>query len=295
MASSGLSNPDKSRYAAWCEPVDAVLAHLDTSAEGLTTAEAEDRAAKHGPNELQKEPATPLWKLVLEQFDDALVKMLLAAACVSFVMAIFEEGDEEEGLRAFIEPFVILLILVLNAIVGVWQEANAESALEALKQMQPDIAKVLRDGALVSDLPARELVPGDIVHLAVGDKVPADCRIVHINTATLRAEQASLTGESVAVGKTEDAVGMPDSELQSQESMLFSGTAIANGNCSVVVASIGMGTEMGRIQADITAAAAEDADTPLKKKLNNFGNVLAQVRFIDLAVLDPAMLDECFW
>ena len=269
------------RYCAWCKPVRSVLRDYEVdSSQGLSSAEADARAEKHGPNELVKEASTPLWKLVLEQFDDALVKMLLLAACISFVMAFFEEESKEAGLRAYVEPFVILLILVLNAIVGVWQEANAENALEALKEMQPDTAKVLRDGKQMPDLPARDLVPGDIVQLAVGDKVPADCRVVHINTATLRAEQASLTGESVAVSKVEDSVGSPDSELQGQESMLFSGTAIANGSCTAVVTGIGMSTEMGRIQADITAAAAEDADTPLKKKLNQFGEQLAQVRVL---------------
>ena len=152
------------------------------------------RAAQYGPNELTKEPPTPLWRLVLEQFDDALVKMLLVAALVSFVIAVFEDDPGEAGLRAFVEPFVILLILVLNAIVGVWQEANAESALEALKEMQPAETRCVRGGELVAALPARSLVPGDVVHLAVGDKVPADCRLAKIHTATLRAEQSSLTG-----------------------------------------------------------------------------------------------------
>jgi P-type Ca2+ transporter type 2C len=110
------------RYCAWVEDAEAVLSHYETSLDaGLTVEEAEARAQKYGANDLDKEPATPLWKLVLEQFDDALVKMLLLAACVSFVMAIFEEDTAAEGLRAYIEPFVILLILVLNAIVGVWQ------------------------------------------------------------------------------------------------------------------------------------------------------------------------------
>jgi P-type Ca2+ transporter type 2C len=193
MSTNG-KNGHVTRYTAWCEPVESVLLHFDTSAEGLTSAEAQARAIKYGPNELRKEPATPLWKLVLDQFDDALVKMLLIAAFVSLVLAWFEEDTEAEGVRAFIEPFVILLILVLNAMVGVWQESNAESALEALKEMQPSIAKAVRSGALVPELPARDLVPGDIVQLVVGDKVPADCRVIHINTATLRAEQASLTG-----------------------------------------------------------------------------------------------------
>lgn len=195
MAKPIAVNGVNGRYTPWCEDVAAVVAHLETDVErGLSGEEAERRAAQYGPNELEKEPPTPLWKLVLEQFDDALVKMLLVAALVSFVIAVFEDDPGEAGLRAFVEPLVILLILVLNAIVGVWQEANAESALEALKEMQPSETKCVRAGELLHDLPARELVPGDVVHLAVGDKVPADCRLAQIHTATLRAEQSSLTG-----------------------------------------------------------------------------------------------------
>jgi P-type Ca2+ transporter type 2C len=181
-------------FSPWCQDADSVIAQLNTSiVHGLTAQEAGKRTAEYGPNELEKEPPTSLWKLVLEQFDDALVKILLLAAIVSFVLALLEDNPEESGMRAFVEPCVILLILILNAIVGVWQEANAESALEALKNMQPDVARCVRDGDL-GELPARELVPGDIIHLGVGDKVPADCRLLKIHTATLRAEQSSLTG-----------------------------------------------------------------------------------------------------
>jgi P-type Ca2+ transporter type 2C len=186
-------------FTPWCQDADSVIAHFDTSVEnGLTALEAGRRTAEYGPNELEKEPSTPLWKLVVEQFDDALVKILLLAAVVSFVLALLEDNPDESGMRAFVEPCVILLILILNAIVGVWQEANAESALEALKNMQPEIARCLRDGEL-DELPARELVPGDIIHVGAGDKVPADCRLLKINTATLRAEQSSLTGSVLLI------------------------------------------------------------------------------------------------
>lgn len=188
---------EEERYAPWCKPIEDAFSHFSSSEAGLTSQEAQARVELYGPNELEKEPPTPLWKLVLEQFDDALVKILLLAAMVSFVLAVLEE-DTEEGLRAYIEPFVILLILVLNAIVGVWQEANAENALEALKELQPSTAKVERSGVLMPELPASELVPGDVIHLVVGDKVPADCRVIKINTATLRVEQASLTGALLA-------------------------------------------------------------------------------------------------
>jgi len=119
-------------YSAWAHDGHEVLAELGSSLEGLPEARIEELRARHGFNELEKEPSTPLWKLVLEQFDDSLVRVLLLAAAVSFGLALLEN----EGPRAFVEPLVILLILVLNAIVGVWQESNAENALEALKDMQ---------------------------------------------------------------------------------------------------------------------------------------------------------------
>ena len=246
-------------FPAWVKSPAQTLAHhgvADVTA-GLSAAQVAKQRAAHGYNELDKEPGKPLWRLVLEQFDDTLVKVrrhgtgeplpgeagnasardvprlaavaplprgaapaadgrpapgrppaaltqiLLLAAVVSFVLAYIEEKPEGEAdsFTHYVEPLVIVLILVLNAIVGVWQESNAENALEALKSMQSDTAKVWRDGRMVSDLPSRELVPGDIVELRVGDRIPADMRVLRLKTATLRVEQASLTGESVAVGK----------------------------------------------------------------------------------------------
>ena len=142
---------------------------------------------------------------MLQQFDDLLVKILLGAATLSFVLAFFE--DDADGLEAFIEPFVILLILVINAIVGVWQEHSAESALEALKELQNCTAKTIRDnGTLLPNLPASQLVPGDIVHVAVGDKVPADLRVLSLKTTSVRTDEGALTGESETVTKTTDKV-----------------------------------------------------------------------------------------
>ena len=139
----------------------------------------------------------------------------------------------------------------------------------------------------ISDLPARELLPGDIVELQVGDKVPADVRIIALKTTTLRAEQASLTGESVAVLKRTEPVKDPDCELQSKECMLFAGTAISNGSCIGVVNDIGMATEIGKIQQQIQEAAEEEDDSPLKKKLDDFGERLAQVRPLAIPPITP--------
>ncbi|GFR44662.1 hypothetical protein Agub_g5952 [Astrephomene gubernaculifera] len=264
--------------APWSRTAVEVLEDLDVDVKvGLTDSTIAERRAKYGYNELEKEAKQSIWSMIAEQFEDTLVRILLLAAIVSFGLAWFEEDAHEEGIRAFIEPLVILLILVLNAAVGVWQESNAESALEALKELQTETAHVTRNGKLLSDLPARELLPGDVVHLHVGDKVPADCRVVALKTATVRVEQASLTGESVAVNKGTERVADPNCELQAKECMVFAGTAIANGTCTAVVTAIGMSTEIGKIQAQISEAAKEDDDTPLKKKLNEFGELLAKV------------------
>ncbi|GFH08660.1 cation_ATPase_N domain-containing protein [Haematococcus lacustris] len=273
-------------HCPWAKSVDAVQAELQVSvASGLTSAQVAERRQIHGLNELSKEPPTPLWKLILEQFDDTLVKILLGSAAVSFGLAFYDGEVEHEGLRAFVEPLVILLILVLNAAVGVWQESRSEAALDALKELQSESARVLRDGKLISDLPSKELVPGDVVELHVGDRVPADMRIVTLRTATVRAEQSSLTGESVAVMKTSVPMRLEDCELQAKENMVFSGTAIANGTAVCIVTSTGMSTEIGKIQSQITAAGEETSETPLKKKLDEFGELLAKViAFICLLV-----------
>merc|ERR1719435_659671 len=171
--------------------------------------------------------------------------ILLLAACISFVLAWFEEG--EETVTAFVEPFVILLILIANAIVGVWQEKNAEDAIEALKEYEPEIAKVVRDGRL-QRIRANELVPGDVVDVSVGDKVPADVRICQIHSTTLRVDQSILTGESVSVIKHTDPVPDIRAVNQDKKNMLFSGTNIAAGKAIGVAVGTGTKTAIGKIR-----------------------------------------------
>ena len=263
-------------YPAWSHPVAEVEAHHRTNLKnGLSEPEAAARLAQHGPNELKKPEPTSLLAMILEQFDDTLVKILLMAAVVSFGLAFFE--GEELGVGAFVEPGVILLILVLNAIVGVWQESNAESALEALKEMSAETAKVIRGGKLVPGLAAAGLVPGDVIEVCAGDRVPADCRVAELKTAILRVEQAALTGESVTVQKSADRLSSAHCELQSKETMLFSGTGIASGSALCIVNSTGMETEIGKIQEQIEEASKEDDDTPLKRNLDEFGEALAKI------------------
>uniref|UniRef100_A0A4W5QG16 Calcium-transporting ATPase n=1 Tax=Hucho hucho TaxID=62062 RepID=A0A4W5QG16_9TELE len=219
-------------------------------------------------------PNSSLWELVVEQFEDLLVRILLLAACISFVLALFEEG--EETITAFVEPLVILLILIANAVIGVWQERNAENAIEALKEYEPEIAKVYRmNRKAVQRVKAREIVPGDVVEIAVGDKVPADIRITSIKSTTLRVDQSILTGESVSVIKHTDPVPDPRAVNQDKKNMLFSGTNIAAGRAIGIVVSTGVSTEIGKIRNQM--AATEQEKTPLQQKLDEFGEQLSKV------------------
>ncbi|XP_058868459.1 sarcoplasmic/endoplasmic reticulum calcium ATPase 1 isoform X2 [Acipenser ruthenus] len=255
--------------------VEECLAYFGVNEKaGLTTEQVKKNMEKYGPNELPAEEGKTIWELVVEQFEDLLVRILLLAACISFVLALFEEG--EETVTAFVEPFVILLILIANAIVGVWQERNAESAIEALKEYEPEIGKVYRtDRKSVQRIKAREIVPGDIVEVAVGDKVPADIRLTSIISTTLRVDQSILTGESVSVIKHTDPVPDPRAVNQDKKNMLFSGTNIAAGKALGVAVSTGVSTEIGKIRDQM--AATEQEKTPLQQKLDEFGEQLSKV------------------
>lgn len=258
---------------------DQVLKHFKVNAEnGLDTATVDALREEYGFNELKKEERVPLWKLVLEQFNDALVKILLVAAMISFFLAYFDgDGSSEEGISAYVEPLVILIILILNAIVGVWQESNAEAALEALKDLQPENARVLRHGEMIT-IPARELVRGDIVEFRVGDKIPADLRLISMKTTTIRVEQAQMTGESTSVEKEIDALpNTTENIIQSKTNILFSTTVVVNGIGRGVVTHTGMDTEIGKIQSSVQEAAEEEESTPLKKKLDEFGELLSKI------------------
>ncbi|XP_050700119.1 calcium-transporting ATPase sarcoplasmic/endoplasmic reticulum type-like [Eriocheir sinensis] len=196
------------------------------------------------------------------------------AAIISFVLACFEES--ENSVTAFVEPFVILLILIANAIVGVWQERNAESAIEALKEYEPEIGKVVRANKKgVQKIRAREVVPGDIIEVAVGDKIPADIRLIKIFSTTLRVDQSILTGESVSVIKHTDIVSDSKAVNQDKKNILFSGTNVATGKALGIVVGTGLGTAIGRIRTEMVET--EDIKTPLQQKLDEFGEQLSKV------------------
>ncbi|SCZ97430.1 BZ3500_MvSof-1268-A1-R1_Chr4-2g07209 [Microbotryum saponariae] len=258
---------------AYALPPQQVLQQYDiTAASGLSSQQVLQNRKLFGENVLPQEDPTPLWELILEQFKDQLVLILLASAAVSFVLAYFEESDDKA--TAYVEPIVILLILIANAVVGVVQETNAEKAIEALMKYSPDEAKVLRDGRSLKVM-ASELVPGDLISVAVGDKIPADARVISIASASFTMDQALLTGESHSVSKSLEVVKDLDAVKQDQINILFSGTTVVSGKATAVVIATGSNTAIGNIHTSITEQIA--AKTPLKQKVDDFGNLLAKV------------------
>jgi len=238
--------------------VSDLLPALATSPQhGLTSEEAARRLEQHGPNELAEKPRPGVWKMLLGQFNNFIVIVLIVAAVISALL-----GD-------YIEAAAILAIVVLNAILGVVQERRAEEALAALRRMAAPDAQVIRDGHRQT-FPARELVPGDLVLLEAGNFVPADLRLVE--TVNLRIEEAALTGESVAVEKDARVVLRQDIPLGDRLNTAFMGTVVAYGRGRGLVVTTGMHTQIGLIAAMLQAA--EDESTPLQRKLDQLGKVL---------------------
>ncbi|KAI8319888.1 calcium-transporting ATPase [Martensiomyces pterosporus] len=265
--------------AAYHATTQEVLDQLHVIADdGLTDSQVSERQERYGRNELPEDPPTPIWELILEQFQDQLVIILLVSALVSLVLAFFEEDNDK--LTAYVEPIVIMLILVANATVGVLQETSAEHAIEALKEYSPDECRVLRNGGQVSKVHAQELVPGDIIVVSVGDKIPADARVLSVESSVLRVDQALLTGESVSVTKIAETIDADKLDgaravVQDQVNMVFAGTSVVIGRAHCVVTSTGAKTAIGDIHSSITDQISEK--TPLKKKLDDFGDMLAKV------------------
>lgn len=212
---------------------------------GLTTTEAEKRVEKYGLNELAKKEKESIWEKIKEQFEDLLVRILLGAATISFIIAVTDH-QPGTGLSHYVEPFVILVILVLNAAIGVWQDSNAEGALEALMDMQALKCRVIRDGKL-QEMDSKYLVPGDLIEIHVGDKVPADARIVELKSVSLQIEEASLTGEAVSVEKIVEKVNTESDILQERKNILFSSTICTYGCARAIVIHTGMDTAIGTI------------------------------------------------
>jgi Ca2+-transporting ATPase len=258
-----MSAPQQPFHVA---PIDAVLDRLGVKDSlGLTRAAADEIQKRTGKNKLPEAPKKSAILQILEQFLNPLVLTLLAAAAIAvFVGAT--SGTEQSFLTRFGDAIAILLIVVLNAFLGFYQERKAEAALEALARMAAPSARVRRDGE-VQQIAAEDVVPGDVLELEAGDAVPADARLIH--AFDLSVEEAALTGESVASAKDAKAICAEDAPLADRVTMVFLGTAVVRGKGRAVVTSIGAGTELGRIGTMI--ADAEKEDTPLERQLESFG------------------------
>lgn len=257
---------------------------------GLSSDEAKRRLDKFGPNELASAPPVPKWKKFLQQFQDPLVYLLLAATAISLVAWIIEKVNAAPGAEGEALPFdsiVIVLILIVNAILGYMQEAKAEEAVNALSEMTAPTSNVLRNGR-VERINTTDIVPGDILVLGEGDTVPADGRL--LAAASLRIAEASLTGESVPVGKKPATLDSAKA-LGDRANMVFNGTSVTQGTGRAIVTGTGMNTQVGKI-ADLLQST-EDEATPLQKEMNHVSKILgiavciiAVVVLLALAVLE---------
>ena len=247
---------------------DDVLSAQGTDGEsGLSEEAASERLAKHGPNKLKEEEKTPLWIRFFQQMADPMVIMLIVAAIISAATGMIK------GEADWADVIIIMFVVVINSVLGVAQEAKSEEALAALQEMSAAQSKVMRGGKLVH-LPSSELVPGDVVLLEAGDAVPADCRV--LESASMKIEEAALTGESVPVEKHADAIelaaGVDDVPLGDRKNMCYMGSTVVYGRGRAVVCGTGMDTEMGKIAGALSEAKEEL--TPLQVKLAELSKIL---------------------
>lgn len=255
---------------------NSVLSELGSNLQtGLTTEEAQKRLEQNGPNQLREKKKKTKLRRFAEQFKDVMILILIAAAIISFVIACTGHDPKE-----FFEPALILLIVILNAAMGVIQESKAEKALEALQKLSAPHTKVIRDGK-EQIIEAANLVPGDIIRLEAGDWIPADARL--IRAISLKCEESALTGESVPSEKNADAEVPEKAALGDRSTMVYSGCSVSYGTALAVVTQTGMHTEMGKI-ADLLENS-ENAKTPLQEKLANLGKYLGIVALIACGVI----------
>ena len=255
---------------------------VDTNT-GLSSAEAQRRLEKFGPNQLASAPPVPKWKKFLAQFQDPLVYLLLAATVISLIAWFIERSHGTTGEVLPFDAIVIILILIVNAVLGYIQEARAEQAVEALAQMTAPQTSVLRDGKIVH-INTADVVPGDIVVLGEGDTVSADGRL--FAAASLRIAEASLTGESVPVGKKPDTLDSAKA-LGDRTNMIFNGTSVTQGTGRAIVTGTGMNTQVGKI-ADMLSQT-DDEDTPLQKEMTHVSKILGIAVCIIAAVVLVAL------
>jgi len=255
---------------------EETIKKLNTNpAAGLSSDRANELLKSFGENKLREKKKKTFIQRFFDQFKDVMILILIAAAIISFVIACVEKNPRE-----FFEPALILLIVVLNAVLGVMQESKAEKALDALKNMSAPHAKVLRDGTQTV-IDASQLVPGDIIFLEAGDFIPADARL--LSSSSLKCEESALTGESVPSEKDADAQILENAPLGDRSNMIFSGCSVTYGSATALVTATGMNTEMGKI-ANLLEGETE-TQTPLQKKLADLGKYLGIVALLACAII----------
>lgn len=246
--------------------IDEVLSSLKTSKGGLSISEAQSRLEKYGKNEFTKQKPTPLLLRFAKQIIDPMIIILIVAAAVSVVVSVANN-------ESFADVFIILAVVIINAILGVYQETKAEKSIDALQKMTAPTTTVIRDGKKCS-VASADLVVGDIVILETGDAVPADGRI--INSKLLQIEESALTGESLPINKLIDALKLKNSEdkidLADRTNMAYMGSTVVYGRGTMIVTATGMETEMGKI-ADVLKNV-RDTKTPLQLKMVQLSKVL---------------------
>ena len=258
------------------ESKEKVVKDLESDvSKGLSANIIGERRSRFGENKLREKKKKTTLQRFADQFKDAMILILIAAAVISFVIACVE-GDTKE----FFEPVLILLIVIINAVMGVMQESKAEKALDALKNMSAPHARVIRDGE-EKVIDASELVPGDIIRLEAGDFVPADARLIY--SVSLKSEESALTGESVPSEKDAEATVKADAPLGDRANMVFSGCSITYGTALAIVTATGMDTEMGKIANLLDNE--DEGQTPLQKKLAQLGKYLGIVALAACAII----------
>ncbi len=288
MASSAFAGGD-SAFELCAKSAQSCLSALGSSSGGLSDSEAASRLGESGFNELAEKKRKNPFEVFLGQFDDLMIQVLIIAAAVSFAVSIDYSRLPaisvawEESLDAA----AIIAIVVLNAVFGFVQERRAEKAIEALKKMMAPTARVLRNGA-EKIIPARELVPGDVVVLSEGDKIPADARV--FSSKNLEVEQASLTGESLPVAKDAAAVSEKTLMPAEQKNAVFMSTIVVRGHGTAVVFATGMKTQIGKVSSLVSEQVEEE--TPLQKKLEGLGKTLGLAALAIVAVLFALGLAE---
>lgn len=258
------------------ETIEKVVHSLESNlTAGLTNKQVQTKREKFGENKLREKKKKTNFQRFLDQFKDVMILILLAAAAISFVIACAEGNPKE-----FFEPLLILLIVIMNAVMGVMQESKAEKALDALKSLSAPHARVIRGGE-EQVIDAVELVPGDIIRLEAGDFIPADARL--IRSVSLKSEESALTGESVPSEKDAEAVIDEKAPLGDRTNMVFSGCSVTYGTATAIVTATGMDTEMGKIANLLDNE--EEGQTPLQKKLAQLGKMLGILALVACAII----------